>query len=115
MRPTNYFTANTFSETADFIQRLCDSYSTITDNRFISSDGALSIEHFKTVHEDCMKEGCAYSFYMGIRERGVESKENLQAVFDRIKLLNDKDLCIIQIKFEDDIFTIAWHPREFKF
>ena len=108
-----------FEETADFIKTMCDSYAVVFDQPLISSDGRISVDHLAGIHNECTayeqenpeKNFCPYTFWIGIRTRGVESAENKDDVKIRIAELFDVTLCAIKVERVGDDFTVSCRQR----
>lgn len=108
-----------FEETAGFIQTMCDSYSVVFGQPFISSDGKISVDQMTSIHNECIayenedpeQNFCPYTFWFGIRTRGVEAATNKEHVQKRVAELGDVTLCAIKVERVGDDFTVSYRQR----
>lgn len=113
MKTTKTF--QTIEQTSNFIETMCNAYSVILENYFINSDGKISVRHLQRIHIECERYGCDYTFWIGIRTRGVESAENKAHVTKRITDLNDKAVCAIKVEYTKGEFTVTYKKRSIEF
>lgn len=107
-------TINTFftiAEVCQFIERKCNAYAEVYEFPLIASDGKISCDHLRRVHENHLISDlrprptfsyAPYNFLIGIRTRGTESSESKEHIIQRVKDLCDTIICAIKIEYRED-------------
>ena len=113
-------TFETLAQVCNFIETTANAYSIVFENGFIESDAKITTNQLKKVYDNhlCCDEKetptffyAPFSFWIGIRTRGVESSERKQEVLGRILDLNDHTLCGMRVDFAEDKFTVTYRRR----
>lgn len=113
MKTTKTF--QTIEQTCYFIETMCNAYSVVIENPFIESDGKISVRHLQRIDKECAEYGCDYTFWIGIRTRGVESSENKAHVIKRVMDLNDKTMCAIKVEYINGEYAVSYNKRSIEF
>lgn len=106
-------------EVKGFVSTMCMSYSMVLNQHLIEGDGKISVEHLTRIHEECVayenqdpaRNSCPYTFWIGIRTRGVESAENKESVKAKVAAVHDITLCAIKIERTGEDFTVSYRQR----
>ena len=104
-----------FKEAKDFVSTLLESYAVVLDQHLISHDAAIEMKAMEEIDSSCKEFGCDWTYFIGIRTRGVEGCTNKDGVITRILELHDKCVCAIQVNSTGSEVTVSYKQAKLNF
>ena len=104
MKPERKRPLATFEEVCDFVEMIGTCYSVVINTKMIYKDLEAAMKHLKKIDKECKdyekesKRACPYVFYIGIRTRGVEGSESIEAISRKME--NPNDITVFTFKIE---------------